>query len=44
MLVGAMRGAEGRKTYTDATLYDSAGAVVATAEHVWITIDPADFG
>ena len=27
-----------------ATLYDSAGAVVATAEHVWITVDPAAFG
>ena len=35
-------GSEGRKTYTAATLYDSAGAVVATAEHVWITVDPAD--
>ncbi len=44
VLVGAMRGSEGRKTYTDATLYDSAGSVVATAEHVWITVDPANFG
>ncbi len=44
VLVGAMRGSEGRKTYTDATLYDSTGTVVATAEHVWITVDPANFG
>lgn len=44
VVVGAMRGAEGRKTFSAATLYDSAGAVVATAEHIWITVDPADFG
>ena len=44
VLVGAARGGEGRKTYTGATLYDSAGSVVATAEHVWITVDPAMFG
>ncbi len=44
VLVGALRGAEGRKTYTAATLYDSSGSVVATAEHVWITVDPAAFG
>jgi hypothetical protein len=44
VVVGAMRGAEGRKTFTAATLYDSGGRVVATAEHIWITVDPADFG
>jgi hypothetical protein len=44
VLVGAARGREGRKTFTAATLYDSAGSVVATAEHVWITVDPALFG
>jgi hypothetical protein len=44
VLIGATRGGEGRKTYTAATLYDSSGAVVATAEHVWITVDPAAFG
>ena len=44
VVVGAMRGAEGRKTTTAATLYDASGGVVATAEHVWITVDPADFG
>ena len=44
VVVGAVRGAEGRKTFTSATLYDSAGRLVATAEHIWITVDPADFG
>ena len=44
VLVGAARGSEGRKTFTAATLYDSSGSVVATAEHVWITVDPATFG
>jgi hypothetical protein len=44
VLVGATRGSEGRKTFTAATLYDSSGGVVATAEHVWITVDPTTFG
>ncbi len=44
VVVGAMRGSEGRKTFTAATMYDAKGAVVATAEHVWITVDPANFG
>jgi len=44
VLVGAARGRDGRKTFTAATLYDSSGSVVATAEHVWITVDPAAFG
>jgi hypothetical protein len=44
VLVGATRGSEGRKTFTAATLYDSSGGVVATAEHVWIAVDPATFG
>lgn len=44
VVVGAMRGEEGRKTFTSATMYSSTGAVVATAEHVWITVDPANFG
>jgi hypothetical protein len=43
VLVGALRGAEGRKTSTAATLYDAEGALVATAEHVWITVDPSVF-
>lgn len=43
VVVGAMRGAEGRKTFTAASLYDADGGLVATAEHVWITVDPAAF-
>lgn len=43
LLVGELRGREGRKTFTAATLYDADGREVATAEHTWIAIDPADF-
>lgn len=43
VLVGARRSAEGRKTFTSATLYDAAGRVVACAEHIWISVDPKDF-
>jgi len=43
VVIGAARGQEGRKTFTAATLYDGDGRVVAVAEHVWITIDPAAF-
>ncbi len=44
VVVGARLGAEGRKTFTAATLYDSRGRVVASAEHVWIAVDAAAFG
>ena len=44
VVVGAHRGSEGRKTFTAATLYDPAGRAVATAEHIWIAVDPATFG
>lgn len=44
VIVGASRGSEGRKTFTSATLYDSDGRVVASAEHIWIAVDPAAFG
>jgi hypothetical protein len=44
VVVGEARGRDGRKTFTAATLYDAAGHVVATAEHVWIAVDPALFG
>ncbi|MDN5895704.1 MAG: hypothetical protein L0H93_16975, partial [Nocardioides sp.] len=44
VLVGAKKGAEGRKTFTASTLYDNDGRVVARAEHVWIAIDPETFG
>ena len=43
VVVGGARRTEGRKTFTAATLYDSAGRVVAVAEHVWIAVDPAVF-
>ncbi|MDN5744361.1 MAG: hypothetical protein L0H31_04490 [Nocardioidaceae bacterium] len=43
VVVGEQRGIEGRKTYTASTLYGPAGHVVATAEHVWIAIDPGEF-
>jgi hypothetical protein len=43
VVVGHFRGQEGRKMFTASTLYDSDGRVVATAEHTWITVDPAAF-
>jgi hypothetical protein len=43
VVVGHFRGHEGRKMYTASTLYDADGRVVATAEHTWITVDPANF-
>jgi hypothetical protein len=43
VVVGQQLGTEGRKTFTASTLYDSDGRIVARAEHVWITVDPADF-
>jgi hypothetical protein len=44
VVVGEGRGQDGRKTFTGATLYDSDGRVVATAEHTWIAVDPELFG
>jgi hypothetical protein len=43
VVVGQLRGGEGRKLHTAATLYDADGRVVATAEHTWITVDPDTF-
>jgi len=43
VVVGELRGIEGRRTFTAATLYGPGEEVVATAEHVWFTIDPEDF-
>lgn len=43
VVVGHFRGREGRKLSTASTLYDPDGRVVATAEHTWITVDPAAF-
>jgi hypothetical protein len=44
VVVGSGRRREGRKTFTAATLYDADRRVVATAEHIWIAVDPALFG
>lgn len=43
VVVGEVRGSEGRKTFTASSLYDYDGGLRATAEHVWITVDPAQF-
>jgi hypothetical protein len=43
VLVGGARGSEGRRTWTASTLYDAAGRVLGSAEHVWFAVDPADF-
>ena len=43
VVVGQRRGVDGRKTFTASTLYDSDHRIVATAEHVWIAVDPAAF-
>ena len=44
VVVGELRSVDGRKTHTAATLYGPDDEVVATAEHVWIAIDPKEFG
>jgi hypothetical protein len=43
VVIGEVRGQDGRKTFTASTLFDADGRVVARAEHVWIAIDPAAF-
>jgi hypothetical protein len=43
VVVGMGRGSEGRKTFSSSTLYDAHGRVVASAEHLWVTVDPAAF-
>lgn len=43
VVVGEQRQVDGRKTLTAATLYGPNDDVVATAEHVWIAIDPEEF-
>lgn len=44
VVVGEHRGSQGRRTMTASTLYAPDGAVVALAEHVWVTVDPTRFG
>jgi len=43
VVVGMGRRREGRKTWTSSTMYDADGRVVASAEHLWIAVDPAAF-
>jgi len=43
VVVGHDRGREGRKNFTATSIYDPSGGLVAAAEHVWITVDPAAF-
>jgi hypothetical protein len=43
VVVGSARGQDGRKTWTASTMYDADGRVVASAEHLWIAVDPAAF-
>ena len=43
VVVGEPRAEHGRRRLSAASLYDSSGRLVATAEHVWIAVDPADF-
>ena len=44
VVLGQARGREGRRTFTASTLVDSSGRVVATAQQVWVAVDPAAFG
>jgi hypothetical protein len=44
VVVGLARGRDGRKTSTASALYDADGRIVARAEHLWVAVDPADFG
>jgi hypothetical protein len=44
VVVGRLIQEVGRKTLTATALYDNDGRVLGRAEHVWIAIDPADFG
>jgi hypothetical protein len=44
VVVGTRLRTDGRKTFTAATLHDADSRIVATAEHIWIAVDPAAFG
>jgi hypothetical protein len=43
IVVGRRLGAEGRRSFTASTLYDSDGRIMATARHVWVQVDPTRF-
>jgi hypothetical protein len=42
VLVGALLGDEGRKSFTATTLYAD-GRPIARARHTWIAVDPSVF-
>lgn len=43
VITAEVRRSEGRKTFTAASVHAPDGALVAAAEHVWITVDPRTF-
>ena len=43
VVVGELRGQQGRRSLTAASLYDADGGLVGTAEHVWIAVDRETF-
>jgi hypothetical protein len=43
VVIGVAREADGRKQHTSSSIYDSRGALVGVADHVWIAVDPAMF-
>jgi hypothetical protein len=43
VVVGEARERKGRRSLTATSLYDADGALLGTAEHVWIDVDPAVF-
>ena len=43
VVIGIAREADGRKQHTSSSIYDSRGALVGVADHVWLAVDPAMF-
>ena len=43
VVVGAARGTSGRRILSASSLYDAYRSLVATAEHVWVGVDPSAF-
>jgi hypothetical protein len=43
VVVGRFLEQQGRKVFTASTLYDDSGQAIATAEQVWIEVDPTAF-
>lgn len=44
VVLGRLRGKDGRKTFTTTTAYDGDGRIFGRAEAVWFDVDPARFG